>query len=229
MAREAAPRPGMRPGEAGLCLLLALRPPGGGGCGCETGSGETATGNRPRSAAAGSAIANRRRSAGVVARRCTGVLTAGRELRGRSRYGVAGNARQRGLETVMEAKARRRVPAFVRILALVCVRQSMLETLHRGATPITRTGDYSDVVVVDAEGRRIPWPEVSRFDENEMRDLMREIVNKLYTFFVKGEDPDFVAWTDFVRPQSYHWDRPKIDKVLMHFVKEYARVRRKKG
>ncbi len=129
----------------------------------------------------------------------------------------------------MEAKARRRVPAFVRILALVCVRQSMLETLHRGATPITRTGDYSDVVVVDAEGRRIPWPEVSRFDENEMRDLMREIVNKLYTFFVKAEDPDFVAWTDFVRPQSYHWDRPKIDKVLMHFVKEYARVRRKKG
>ena len=129
----------------------------------------------------------------------------------------------------MDAKARRGVPAFVRILALVCVRQSMLETLHRGATPITRTGDYSDVVVVDAEGRRIPWPEVSRFDENEMRDLMREIVNKLYTFFRKGEDPDFVAWTEFVRPQSYHWDRPKLDKVLMHFVKEYARVRRKRG
>ena len=129
----------------------------------------------------------------------------------------------------MDAKARRGVPAFVRILALVCVRQSMLKTLHRGATPITRTGDYSDVVVVDAEGRRIPWPEVSRFDENEMRDLMREIVNKMYTFFTKGEDPDFVAWTEFVRPQSYHWDRPKLDKVLMHMVKEYARVRRKKG
>ena len=43
--------------------------------------------------------------------------------------------------------------------------------------------------MVDAEGRRIPWPEVSRFDENEMRDLMREIVNKIYTFLVKGEDP----------------------------------------
>ena len=127
----------------------------------------------------------------------------------------------------MDAKARRNVPAFVRILALMCVRQSMLETLHEGPSPITRTGDYSDVVVVDAEGQRIPWPEVSRFDNKEMRDLMREIVNKLYTFFVKAEDPEFKAWTDFVRPHSYHWDRPKIDKVLMHHVKVYARGREK--
>ena len=83
------------------------------------------------------------------------------------------------------------------------------------------------MVVVDAEGQRIPWPEVSRFDDNEMRDLMREIVNKLYTFFLKAEDPDFTAWTDFVRPGSYHWDRPKIDKVMMHHVKVYARSRKK--
>ena len=64
---------------------------------------------------------------------------------------------------------------------------------------------------VDAEGRRIPWPEVSRFDENEMRDLIREIVNKIYMFFVKGEDPDFVAFSDYVRPATYEWDKPKID------------------
>ena len=100
----------------------------------------------------------------------------------------------------MDAKERRKVPAFVRILALICVRQSRLETLHEDLSPITRTGDHSDVVVVDADGRRIPWPEVSRFNEDEMRDPMREVVNKLYTFFVKAEDPDFKAWTDFVRP-----------------------------
>ena len=105
----------------------------------------------------------------------------------------------------------------------------MLETPHRGLTPITRIGDYSDVVVVDVAGRRIPWPEVSRFDENEMHDPIREIVNKLHTFFVKAGDPDFKAWGDLVRPQSFHWDGPKIDKVMMHYVKEDARVRRKKG
>ena len=129
----------------------------------------------------------------------------------------------------MDTKERRKVPAFARILALMCVRQSMLENLHRGLSPVTRTGDYSDVVVVDADGRRIPWPEVSRFDEDEMRDLMREVVNKIYTFFVKAEDPDFQAWNDFVRPATYEWDKPKIDSVMMHHVKEYARVRREDG
>ena len=113
-------------------------------------------------------------------------------------------------------------------MALMCVRQSMLEDLHRGLSPITKTGDYSDVVVVDAEGQRLPWPEMSRFDEDEMRDLMRQIVNKIYTFLAKMDDPDFAAWRDFLQPQTEHWDKPRLDRTLMHFVEECARVRRKK-
>lgn len=109
----------------------------------------------------------------------------------------------------------------------MCVRQSMLEDLHRGLSPVTKTGDYSDVVVIDANGERMPWPDVSRFDEDEMRDLMRQIVNKIYTFLVKMDDPDFEAWRDFPRVQTSKWDRPRIDRTLMHFVEEYARVRRK--
>ena len=128
----------------------------------------------------------------------------------------------------MDARERRQAPAFAHMLALMCVRQSRLETLHRGLSPITRTGDYSDVVVVDADGRRLPWPEISRFDEEEMRDLMREIVNKIYAFLIKMEDPDFVAWREFVSPQTEKWDNPKLDKTLMHFVEEYARIRQKK-
>ena len=127
----------------------------------------------------------------------------------------------------MEAKERRGASSLARSMALLCVRQSMLEDLHQGLSPVTKTGDYSDVVVIDAEGRHLPWPDVSRFDENEMRDLMRQIVNKIYTFQVKMDDPDFIAWRDFVRPQAEHWDRPRIDRTLMHFVEEHARVRRK--
>ena len=110
----------------------------------------------------------------------------------------------------------------------MCVRQSMLEDLHRGVWPITKTGDYSDVVVVDAEGRRLPWPEISRFDEDEMRDLMRQIVNKIYTFLAKMDDADFAAWRDFLQPQTEHWDKPRLDRTMMHFVEEYARVHQKK-
>ena len=58
---------------------------------------------------------------------------------------------------------------------------------------------------------------------------MREIVSKIYTFLVKAEDADFVAWRDFLRPQTYKWDKHKLDSVMMHYVEEYARIRRKKG
>ena len=149
--------------------------------------------------------------------------------RGRPGARFVGLSHTRNWKRHMDAKERRKVPALTRILALMCVRQSRLETLHRGLTPITHTGDYSDVVVVDADGRRIPWPEVSRFNQDEMRDLMREIVNKIYTFFVKGEDPDFQAFSDYVRPATYEWDKPKIDSVMMHHVKEYARGREENG
>ena len=39
---------------------------------------------------------------------------------------------------------------------MLCVRNTRLERLHAGLTPITKAGDYSDVYVVDANGRRIP-------------------------------------------------------------------------
>ena len=71
---------------------------------------------------------------------------------------------------------------LVSTMALLCVRNTALEDIHAGRVPVTRTGDYSDVTVVDADGRRIPWPQVSHFDDDAMRDLMREIVDKLYTF-----------------------------------------------
>ena len=46
---------------------------------------------------------------------------------------------------------------LVRTMALLCVRNTALEDIHAGRVPVTRTGDYSDVTVVDAEGRRIRW------------------------------------------------------------------------
>ena len=60
------------------------------------------------------------------------------------------------------------------------------------SVPVTGTGDYSDVTVVDADGRRIPWPRVPHFDDDAMRDLVREIVDKLYTFQVRSREPGFV-------------------------------------
>ena len=78
-------------------------------------------------------------------------------------------------------------------MAMLCVRNAHLETIHAGKTPVTKIGDWSDVTVVDAEGNRIPWTTVSHISDDEMRSLMRDIVNRLYTFHLCADDPGLQA------------------------------------
>jgi hypothetical protein len=103
---------------------------------------------------------------------------------------------------------------LARLMAVICVRNGRLEDLHAGRVPVSRTGDGSDVIVEDAEGNRIPWSEVSRIDDCEMRALMREIVDRLYTFHLRIDDPAFQAEIDRWASATAKWDAPKPDPVL---------------
>ena len=104
----------------------------------------------------------------------------------------------------------------VKTMAMMCVRNTMLESIHAGRCPATKTGDHSDVFVVDAQGQRIPWNEVSHFDDDEMRKLMREIVNRLYTFHVMEEDPAFQAVMGLWSRMASRWDDPMLDPDLTY-------------
>ena len=116
----------------------------------------------------------------------------------------------------MDPDDEKRIAAkLAKIMAMLCVRNTQLETLHAGLTPITRTGDYSDVVVLDADGRRIPWTEVSRFDEDEMRALMRDIVNRLYTFHLHADEPNLQATIERWMGVADKWDAPEIDPRMI--------------
>ena len=116
----------------------------------------------------------------------------------------------------MDPDDEKRIAAkLAKIMAMLCVRNTQLETLHAGLTPITRTGDYSDVVVLDADGRRIPWTEVSRFDEDEMRALMRDIVNRLYTFHLHADEPKLQATIERWMGVADKWDAPEIDPKMI--------------
>ncbi|MGY6696033.1 MAG: hypothetical protein ACXIUW_08410 [Roseinatronobacter sp.] len=95
--------------------------------------------------------------------------------------------------------------------------------LHAGLGPITRTGDYSDVFVVGADGGRIPWTEVSRIDEDEMRELMRDIVNRLYTFHLHADDPRLQAQIERWMGSASKWDAPEIDPKMISGSFEKAR------
>lgn len=106
---------------------------------------------------------------------------------------------------------KRMAAMMAKTLAMMCVRNTGLETLHAGIVPTTHAGDYSDVRVIDADGREIPWNDVSHLDDDQMRDLMREIVNRLYTFNVSIDDPVFRQQVDRWVKVADRWDEPSDD------------------
>ncbi len=111
---------------------------------------------------------------------------------------------------MMDEDEKRIVAKLAKVMAMMCVRNTKLEDIHAGVVPVTKTGDYSDVTVLDAEGRKIPWPEVSHIDDALMRELMKEIVNRLFTFQMRIDDPEFQAWIDRWAAVAAKWDEPEL-------------------
>ena len=94
-------------------------------------------------------------------------------------------------------------------IAVKCVRNTFLEELHAGTTPSSNTDDCSDVKVVTPYGE-IEWPRLSRINNDEMRQLMKEVVNKLYSILLRLDDPAFVeSIKQFGRRRTIGWDEPQ--------------------
>ena len=90
-----------------------------------------------------------------------------------------------------------------------------MRCIHAGLAPVTRIGDYSDVTVIDADERRIPWPHVSDYDDDEMRDLIGQVVDRLCTFEQLTHERDFLdrigPWVDV----TGRWDEPRLDQSFL--------------
>jgi hypothetical protein len=72
---------------------------------------------------------------------------------------------------------------LAKVMALQCFRNTKLEDLHAGISPSSETGDFSDIKVVSPYGE-IPWTEVSRFNDDEMKELMIDVVDHCYNFIL---------------------------------------------
>jgi len=70
---------------------------------------------------------------------------------------------------------------LIRFLTEKAIRNS-LEDLHTGIFPSTKTNDYSDVKVITPYGE-IPWNNISRISDKELRTLMMEIEITLHNTF----------------------------------------------
>ena len=60
-----------------------------------------------------------------------------------------------------------------------CFRNTALEEYHAGTVPDSAIGDYSDVVVRSPFGE-VPWRELSRISDEEMKALMKDAITKTY-------------------------------------------------
>jgi hypothetical protein len=107
---------------------------------------------------------------------------------------------------------RRDLARAAKSLVEVCVRNTGLEDLHAGVFPATETGDYSDVKVVSPSGD-IPWTKLSRISDEEMKRLMVEIVDRVFTFL---SHPDELA---VLSAQTKNWNSPRLDPKLMQTVR----------
>lgn len=100
--------------------------------------------------------------------------------------------------------------ALALVLVETGVRNSRLEELHAGTWPASAVGDYSDVTVVTPYGQ-IPWSQVSRFSDVEMKALMIEVVDRVYTILTHPE-----AFSRLMGARG--WNEPKLDPALMDVV-----------
>lgn len=120
----------------------------------------------------------------------------------------------------MKPEDKERIAAsLAKVMAMMCVRNTGLEALHAGVVPATQTGDFSDVFVLDAEGRKIPWADASHIDDDQMRTLMREIVYRLYTFHIGCDDPEFLKLAEKWMTVAGKWDEPELDRKFLGAIK----------
>jgi len=100
---------------------------------------------------------------------------------------------------------------LAKFFALQCFRNSKLEDLHTGTSPSSKTGDYSDVKVVTPYGE-IPWNNLSRLNDDEMKELMIDVVNRcdkyLGAIFVTKKGADVVETLKTYDPVA-KWNDPE--------------------
>jgi len=110
-------------------------------------------------------------------------------------------------------------PALHRRLAkymvLQCFRNSMLEDLHAGTSPSSASGDYSDVTLSSPYGV-IPWPKVSRLNDDEMKRLMIDVVDRTYRFIHTLFDENTggqILLRLAERDPLPHWNEPALART----------------
>jgi hypothetical protein len=74
-------------------------------------------------------------------------------------------------------------------VALDCEEMSALEA---GVDPLSQTGDQSDIRII-YKGQEVPWTEVGRVSNDEMRILIKRWIDRVYTVLKQLHDTKFLV------------------------------------
>ncbi len=116
------------------------------------------------------------------------------------------------------AAERRHMELLAKSLVETCMRNSCLEDLHAGTFPDSEVGDFSDVKVVSPYGE-IPWARLSRISNEEMKALMIEVVDRVFTYLLYPEELSGLR-------SAARWNRPQLDRNLMKAVRRRQAAKR---
>jgi hypothetical protein len=137
-------------------------------------------------------------------------------INSREDVGEIGSLRRMLVEQIPSTRADHRdLTRLAKALVEVCVRNTGIEDLHAGIFPATASGDFSDVKVVTPFGE-IPWMNLSRISDEEMKRLMIEIADRVFTFVSFPEELAVLS------AQTHKWKQPRLDPELMRTGRQRA-------
>ena len=94
---------------------------------------------------------------------------------------------------------------MAKALAFMCLNDHFKLPLHSGHDPVSHTGDYTDVMITDAKGRKMPWSHVCRVSYLERQKMMEDVANGIYDFLLNIETEHYAKRLEDAYRASIHW------------------------
>ncbi len=94
---------------------------------------------------------------------------------------------------------------MAKALALLCVGNSFMEYLHDGKRPFSKKGDYSDVIIRDANGDEVAWNKACHISDEERDKLIKDIVDGISDFLLNVETEEYSERLESAYEASQSW------------------------
>ncbi len=92
----------------------------------------------------------------------------------------------------MTADERLVAKKMAKALAFLCLNEHFKLPLHNGKNPVSKTGDYTDVFVTDAEGKQTTWCQTCRVSFHERDLIVQDVTKGIYDFLINVETESYI-------------------------------------